>query len=198
MSRSQYRQRHQADFIQTLHLQFGDFFLIPEGGANEYGVQGCREIIIDAGGAENMDYWCAACGTGTMLAGMIAACEEKSIVLGFPALPKAEFLYQDIERQLQPNHYRRWTLHTQYAAPQYARLNDELLQFIRRFYLQHRIVLDAVYTAKMMYGIYDLIQKDYFPAGSRIAAVHSGGLQGWHGMLQYQQQLPEIPWQLIQ
>ncbi|MBK8442714.1 MAG: hypothetical protein IPL35_04530 [Sphingobacteriales bacterium] len=89
--------------------------------------------------------------------GMIAACEEKINSVGISAFTQAEVTYQDIERQLQPNHYRRWTLHTQYAAP-IRRLNDELLQFIRRFYLTTHCVRCRLYR-KMMYGIYDLIQK---------------------------------------
>ena len=33
-----------------------------------------------------------------------------------------------------------------------------------------------------MFGILDLIQKDYFPAHSKILAIHTGGLQGISGM----------------
>ena len=34
----------------------------------------------------------------------------------------------------------------------------------------------------MIYGILDLITKDYFPAKSRILAIHTGGIQGIAGM----------------
>jgi 1-aminocyclopropane-1-carboxylate deaminase/D-cysteine desulfhydrase-like pyridoxal-dependent ACC family enzyme len=30
----------------------------------------------------------------------------------------------------------------------------------------------------MLYGLYDLLQKGYFPKGSTIVAIHTGGLQG--------------------
>jgi 1-aminocyclopropane-1-carboxylate deaminase len=34
----------------------------------------------------------------------------------------------------------------------------------------------------MMFGIKDLIQNNYFPNGSKILAIHTGGLQGIEGM----------------
>jgi 1-aminocyclopropane-1-carboxylate deaminase len=49
---------------------------------------------------------------------------------------------------------------------------------MRDFYEKNKIVLDFVYTAKMMFGINDLIKKEYFSSGSRILAIHTGGLQG--------------------
>jgi len=33
----------------------------------------------------------------------------------------------------------------------------------------------------MLAGIWDLIEKDFFPSGSKILAIHSGGLQGNEG-----------------
>ena len=34
----------------------------------------------------------------------------------------------------------------------------------------------------MLFGIFDLIEKEYFPKGSKILAIHTGGLQGITGM----------------
>ena len=45
-------------------------------------------------------------------------------------------------------------------------------------YQKQQIKLDYVYTGKMMFGLLDLIDKDYFPDDSTIVAVHTGGLQG--------------------
>jgi len=46
----------------------------------------------------------------------------------------------------------------------------------------------------MMFGIVDLIQKGYFPKGSKILAIHTGGLQGIKGMNNYlkNKNLPQI------
>ncbi|MDP7568182.1 MAG: 1-aminocyclopropane-1-carboxylate deaminase/D-cysteine desulfhydrase, partial [Flavobacteriales bacterium] len=64
----------------------------------------------------------------------------------------------------------------------YAKVNEELVQFINEFYSTQNIPLDAVYTGKMMMGLLDLVAKDYFPKGSTILAIHTGGLQGNKGM----------------
>jgi 1-aminocyclopropane-1-carboxylate deaminase len=34
----------------------------------------------------------------------------------------------------------------------------------------------------MVFGVIDLIQKNYFPSGSKILLIHTGGLQGVAGM----------------
>jgi len=56
------------------------------------------------------------------------------------------------------------------------------------------ILLDPVYTAKMMFGIIEDIKSGYFPKNSRILAIHTGGLQGISGMNQQlkKKKLPQI------
>jgi 1-aminocyclopropane-1-carboxylate deaminase len=54
--------------------------------------------------------------------------------------------------------------------------------FINQFKNKNNIPIDPVYTGKMMYGIFDLIEKGYFPNGTKILAIHTGGLQGISGM----------------
>ena len=50
------------------------------------------------------------------------------------------------------------------------------------FYKRYNIPLDGVYNGKMIMGIIDLIEKNYFPKGSSILAVNTGGLQGNRGL----------------
>ena len=62
------------------------------------------------------------------------------------------------------------------------------------FKKENNIQLDPVYTGKMMYGIFDLLKKGYFKKGSKILAIHTGGLQGITGMntILRQKKLPII------
>ncbi|RYE16443.1 MAG: pyridoxal-phosphate dependent enzyme [Sphingobacteriaceae bacterium] len=46
----------------------------------------------------------------------------------------------------------------------------------------HAILVDPVYTGKMLFAIYDLALKNYFLPGSKILAVHTGGTFGLLGM----------------
>jgi 1-aminocyclopropane-1-carboxylate deaminase len=50
------------------------------------------------------------------------------------------------------------------------------------FFKQTGIPLDPIYTGKMVYGVIDLIAKNYFPLSSKILMIHTGGLQGIEGM----------------
>ena len=61
-------------------------------------------------------------------------------------------------------------------------MTEELINFINSFYLEYHIRLDPIYTGKMMFGIMNLIENNYFPPNSKILAIHTGGLQGIAGM----------------
>ncbi|MDX5419435.1 MAG: 1-aminocyclopropane-1-carboxylate deaminase/D-cysteine desulfhydrase, partial [Hymenobacteraceae bacterium] len=92
-----------------------------------------------------------------------------------------EFLMEEIEQLIERyngKHYGNWQLITDYHFGGYAKVKPELLEFIREFQQQHGVPLEPVYTGKMFYGLIDLIRKGYFPRGSRIVAIHTGGLQG--------------------
>ena len=39
----------------------------------------------------------------------------------------------------------------------YAKINEELVTFINQFKIDNQVSLDPVYTGKMMFGIFDLI-----------------------------------------
>ena len=61
-------------------------------------------------------------------------------------------------------------------------INNPLIDFINTFKTSHSVPLDPIYTGKMMFGIYDLISKGFFPENAKILAIHTGGLQGISGM----------------
>ena len=64
----------------------------------------------------------------------------------------------------------------------YAKVTAELIAFINFFKHNFKIPLDPIYTGKMLFGIWELIKKDYFREGSSIVVIHTGGLQGIEGM----------------
>lgn len=184
VSRSAYRNKYDSDFMQDLNAKFGDFFLVPEGGSNELAVKGCAEIVeeIDL----DYDYICSAVGTGGTLAGLIVGANNRGKVLGFPALKGGDFLQKDITKLLgeRAENYQNWELITDYHFGGYAKFKPELIDFINNFRRQFDIPLEPIYTSKMLFGIFDLIDKDYFKKGSTIVAVHTGGLQGIDGFNQ--------------
>lgn len=178
VSRDAYRAKHSEVFQNELKEEFGDFYTIPEGGTNALAIKGCREILTDTDA--QFDYVCCAVGTGGTIAGLINCLKPGQQVLGFPAL-KGDFLQQDISKFATNN---QWELITDYHFGGYAKINAELVAFINRFKAQNHVPLDPVYTGKMLFGIFDLIEKNYFPKGAKILAIHTGGLQGIDGMNQ--------------
>ncbi|GLB47663.1 1-aminocyclopropane-1-carboxylate deaminase/D-cysteine desulfhydrase [Neptunitalea lumnitzerae] len=178
VSRSSYRDKTSDSFIEALKKEYGNFYLLPEGGTNELAVKGCEEIL--QGDDFNFDYVCCAVGTGGTISGIINSSKLNQKVLGFPAL-KGDFLNEDIRKFVRQDN---WELITDYHFGGYGKVSEELINFMNSFYKDTKIPLDPVYTGKMVYGIYDMIEKGYFKEHSRILIIHTGGLQGIKGMNQ--------------
>ena len=176
VSRSDYREKAIPEFLDKLEVQFGDFYLIPEGGTNELAIQGAAEILEES---DTQDYICCAVGTGGTISGIINASADKQTVIGFSAIKGIDVLENDIENWTNTNNYK---FITNYFGSGYAKVSKNLVQFINEFNTTHNIPLDAIYTGKMMLGILDLVAKDYFPIRSSILVIHTGGLQGNKGM----------------
>ena len=45
ITRDQYRKKNDTDFLAMLQDKYPDHFIIPEGGANQLGIEGCRSIL---------------------------------------------------------------------------------------------------------------------------------------------------------
>lgn len=176
VSREWYRDKENAEAIALLVQEFGDFYRIPEGGTNSLAVKGCEEILTQNDAV--FDVICTCVGTGGTIAGIINASLPHQSVIGFPAV-KGDFLKKDICKFVEN---LNWDLETNYNFEGYGKVSKALIDFINAFKLQTTIPLDPVYTGKMMYGILDLIAKDYFTPGTKILAIHTGGLQGIAGM----------------
>src|SRR5690554_372991 len=172
VSRTQYRDKMNPDFLAELKQQFGDFYLIPEGGTNELAVKGCEEILTSDD--KTFDFICCAVGTGGTISGIINSLKPHQKALGFPAL-KGDFLFDEIRKYAKND---CWDLVTAYHFGGYAKKNEELKQFMCRFNQKYLITLDPIYTSKMVFGVIDLISKGYFRPNTRILTIHTGGLQG--------------------
>jgi 1-aminocyclopropane-1-carboxylate deaminase len=185
LSRSEYRLRHAPQFQAEMAKTAPKPYLLPEGGTNLLAVKGCAEIVTEL--TAPWDVLCVAAGTGGTLAGIIAGANGQGKIIGFPALKGGAFLQQDVTQLTQTfsgQAFDNWELQTDYHFGGYAKHTPELLTFIQEFYIKHSILLDPVYTGKMLFGVFDLIRQGYFPSGTRLVAVHTGGQQGWKGYVQ--------------
>ena len=178
VSREIYRTKTSKEFLQQITAKFGDFYLVPEGGTNEFAIKGCEEILTTQD--LNFDYICCAIGSGGTIAGLINASGKHQKVIGFPAL-NGDFLTTEIEKYVIKNN---WFLQNEYHFGGYAKFNTSLIRFINEFKNETTIQLDPVYTAKMMFGLLDMVKNDNFEKGTKILAIHTGGLQGIQGFNQ--------------
>lgn len=182
VDRAAYRDRGEQHFEEEIRRQFPGAWIVPEGGSNVWGVKGCMEIVGDIRSA--YDILCTAAGSGGTIAGLIAAQEGNRKVLGFSALKGAGMLDEKIKSLLPEGKDLRnnWEVNYDYHFGGYAKFNKPLLEFIKDFETRFGIKTEPVYTGKMFYGLFDLIAKGYFSKGTRIMALHTGGLQGLEGL----------------
>ena len=176
ISREAYKEKNNPEFIRNLRNEFGTFYLIPEGGTNDLAIKGCEEIITND--EFQYDYICSSVGTAGTITGIINASLSHQKIIGFPAL-KGSFISKEISNFANK---MNWEIESDYHFGGYGKISDALIRFINEFFLKYNIPLDPIYTGKMMYGIFDLIDKNYFPKNSKVLAIHTGGLQGINGM----------------
>jgi len=176
VSRQTYKEKESSEFLLKLKQQFGDFYLVSEGGTNALAVKGCEEILTEQDA--EFDVICTCVGTGGTVAGLINSSHEHQRVFGFSAL-KGDFLNKTIAEITTKDN---WRLITYYHFGGYAKVSLELIQFINRFKTDTGIPLDPIYTGKMLFGLFDMIKNDNFAKGTKILAIHTGGIQGIVGM----------------
>ncbi len=189
VTRADYRNKSDPAFLASLQERFGEFFLIPEGGANIAGVQGCADIAgllhwsapAAATSSRSERVVALACGTGTTLAGLLLGRKEDYRILGVSAL-KGDFLENDVRKALQncgvadPGN---WRITEEWHGGGFARFSPELLDFIQDFRRRTGIPLEPVYTGKLLLGLYRMMERGEFPRGTEIIAIHTGGLQAF-------------------
>jgi 1-aminocyclopropane-1-carboxylate deaminase len=171
LDRGRYRRKNDAEVIDALRREWGDFYLLPEGGSNALGVQGCAQLPAEIG--IEYDTICCSVGTGGTLAGIAAGLPDGPGALGFSALKGGAFLADGV-RRLQMESGRmttNWSIETGYHFGGYAKRTPELARFVEDFRDRHGIVLDE---GKMLFGIFDLVSSGGFPPGSVIVAVLAG------------------------
>lgn len=195
LDRQHYHNKDVAQ-LEGVLAEYGDYYLLPEGGENLEGIKGCQAIGESIAQAFSGDYTvCMAVGTGTTLSGIITGLPENQPCLGFSVLKGEDQLSSKVEswlnrlalnnenlREQSSNRKQAaWQVVTGYHHGGYAKTTPELLQFMAELETDNDLLLEPVYSAKMLWGIERLALADYWAEGSTIVAVHGGGLQGRRG-----------------
>ncbi len=175
------RYRDKQTLFNTHFGDDADAFFIDEGGASIEAARGCSELVAELN--ETYDHLFCACGTGTTAAGILNGIVQSNLPTqfhGVPVFKNGGFMAGEIDKYLTtPTPFQ---LHLDYHFGGYAKTTLELISFIQQFIATTGILIDPVYTGKMLYAIFDLISKDHFAPGSKILAIHTGGTWGLLGM----------------
>ncbi|WP_188860367.1 1-aminocyclopropane-1-carboxylate deaminase/D-cysteine desulfhydrase [Marinobacterium nitratireducens] len=187
VDRRTYRCKQTPEVADRLRDRFGDCYIIAEGGAGPPALQGCGEIFdaFPAGALAGTGLVGLAVGTGSTLAGLVAARPEHCRLLGFPVLRGGDFLYRDIASQLREAGLADsagWQLQLDAHEGGYGRVSLQLAAFLHAFEQETGICLDPVYTGKLLLGFNRLVVSGGIAAGTRVVLIHTGGLQGLRGM----------------
>ena len=181
VSRSDYRRKDTPEFFAELNLLFGDCYLIPEGGANLAGILGCQELA-QAIPPDTYTALLLACGTGTTLTGLVTAMTTP--VIGIQVLKGSGYLQKQVTAMLAKFKLQsraEWQMLDTYHCGAYARSNFRLQHFMQSLTATTDLPLEPVYSGKLFLAVHDLVTRNAFPAGSRLLAIHGGGLQGARG-----------------
>ena len=163
--------RYKERLMAELQEEFPESLVVPEGGTNENAVEGIQYMLTDE--TNDFDYICSAVGTGGTVSGLSKFAQPHQKVIGFKAV-KDNSLENRIKNLSKKDNF---TL-VDASDGGFGKITDENVRFINEFYQYFGIVLEPVYTGKMLRKIFEMIADDYFPANSKILAFHTGGLQG--------------------
>lgn len=189
VSRQAYRAKQANPEIQSIIRQYPQSMLIPEGGSNQLAVMGCKEIMTEIAAnslensmensATNFQAIFAACGTGGTLAGLIDGVAEQQLPMRVVGVAVLKAALNDSILQLSQAHQTvDWQINNDYHFSGYAKSTPALIDFQQQFEQQFSLPLDAVYTAKLCYAVFDLAAKSISPQRENWLIYHSGGLQG--------------------
>jgi len=177
-SRSQYSNQHWvSEFVLK---NYPSYFFINEGGANKFGISGCRQVIKEL--KVDFDEIYCDVGTGATLSGLSIELGENQFIKGIVVLKGA----LNLEREIKENYFSQtgkeirnnWSLIHDYHFGGYAKYNKDLIEFMRQLYCQTGIKTDPIYSGKLFFGLIDQLLKNSSQVNKKIMVLHSGGVTG--------------------
>ena len=177
ITRQEYDQKEETDFLESINFSYPNFLVIPEGGYHPIGANGAS-LIMDLV-PSNTTHICCAIGTATTFAGLLKNLKNEQQLIGFPVLKNMNDIEERVEflTSLACNRIQIQIMYN-YHFGGYAKKNNHLIESMNLIYEKYQLPTDFVYTGKMMTGVIDCIVNDFFKKGSEILCIHTGGLQG--------------------
>jgi len=176
--KSEYKLKNESIVVKSIINQYKNPFIVPEGGSNELAIKGIVEMVNEVQSKKHFNHIIVAAGTGKTATGIIQAADSKTMIWVINVL-RNESLEPTIARHVKDK--KNWTVLSDYDFGGYAKVPKNLKEFSNKFYEKYNLLLDPIYTSKMMFAALDLIQKNKYNKGDNILTIHTGGLQGIDG-----------------
>ncbi|WP_395768715.1 1-aminocyclopropane-1-carboxylate deaminase/D-cysteine desulfhydrase [Aquirufa sp.] len=166
VTRTDYKQK----FIPK-EVDIQNALIIAEGGFGEIATKSVATIINETDESKYHHIFCPV-GTGATYLGLCHA-SVSSNIHGILTLNNLE----EIKSNAISLNIAIHKLYTAYIFGKYGNRPEKINEFCKRFEEKHGIKIEPIYTGKLFYGLYDLIQKDIFTPNSNILAIHTGGIK---------------------
>lgn len=177
LSRTEYSQKSDAEFIARIEDKHPHLMHIPEGASHHLGYLGCKHILHKA--CDAYDFVCVSMGTGTTVAGVLDSVNNNQKCITVTSF-KNHYQQLDFIKQHSEN-IPALEVHRTLDNTRFGDFSPELIAFINNFSAKYNILLDPIYNAKLFYTIFGFIERKFFPKGTKILLIHTGGLQGIRG-----------------
>lgn len=176
LSREDYAQKEELPFLEKLNKKYPQYYIIPEGGANDAGRKGMQSLAQHI--PPNCSHILLCVGSGTTFAGLRNVLPSHQHLLGFAPMKGGKYLTEEVKRHIQCPQDVHWEITDRFHFGGFGKTTDELNSFMQEFPKQYGFELDRVYTAKMMYGLKQMLFEKAFPSHAKILCIHTGGLTG--------------------
>ena len=173
VSRKEYAKRNDNNYISELIRKYKKAFIIPEGGNNKLGVLGAEEILETQD--KSFDYIICPIGTGATLSGIVNSSNRSQKVIGINCINDTKDINKNISQKTNKNN---WEIINEFNFGGFAKFDNLLTEYLKKFKLNYKITLDLNYTTKMFFGFEKLIERRYFHRKSKVLLIHTGGTYG--------------------
>lgn len=183
VSRSTYQLRYDYEWWKELQIDYPNSYVVPEGGANYYGILGCQEIWKEL--PSDTDRIFVGQGTTTTSCGILLGAPENCAVHVVPVL-KGFDVHKEMKQLLTSffleeediaTYFEQLRIEDDFHFGGYGKYTSELLQFISDKYREHQLKLDPIYTGKVFFAMEETIQRLNLQ-NEKIIFLHTGGIQG--------------------
>ncbi len=173
VSREKYREMRQQENPYIYFPNYNNFMFIPEGGSNQFGVDGCKPIARFI--PTEYTHILLAVGTGTTLKGISLHIENHQKIIGIKVLEarQEEYIFQDNDSKVND----LISLKADFTFGGYAKRSAFLDDFVSKWNDNQNITIEPIYTGRLFFAAQHLLQQNYFPPAAKIMVIHTGGLQ---------------------